>query len=65
MAEYQILTITELSEKLRVSKRTVYHFAQKGKVPGAFKFGRHWRFRKDMIEQWIEEQTNPQLRNLA
>ena len=55
----ELLTVEDLSKKLKVPMRTVYLFAQKGKIPGAFKFGRHWRFRLDMIEEWIEEQTRP------
>ena len=61
----EILTVTELSEQLRVPKRSIYLFAKKGIVPGAFKVGRHWRFRKDMIERWIEEQTKPQVTGRA
>ena len=55
------LSIRDLSKKLHVPKSTVYLLAQQKKIPGAFKFGRHWRFRRDMIEAWIDEQTKPQV----
>ena len=55
----EFLTVIELSKKLQVPKSTVYLLAKQKKIPGAFRFGRHWRFRRDMIEEWIEEQTKP------
>ncbi|MCG3139111.1 MAG: hypothetical protein HJJLKODD_02989 [Phycisphaerae bacterium] len=45
-----VLTITELSEYLKVSRSTLYKLAQEGKVPGQ-KVGRHWRFRKKTIDK--------------
>lgn len=52
-----IMTLDELSDMLRINKRRAYFFALKGKIPGGFKVGKAWRFRRDMVEQWIEEQT--------
>ena len=49
-----ILTIDELSEYLKISKSTLYKLAQAGKVPGQ-KIGRHWRFHKERIDQWLKE----------
>lgn len=49
-----ILTIEELSGYLKISKSTLYKLAQAGKVPGQ-KVGRHWRFRKEAIDRWLEE----------
>jgi excisionase family DNA binding protein len=54
----KFLTIDDLSSQWQIPKRTVYKFAQEGRIPGAMKFGRHWRFRADMVERWIESQTN-------
>jgi excisionase family DNA binding protein len=48
-----VMTIAELSEYLRVPKSTLYKLAQEGKVPGQ-KVGRHWRFRKEAIDRWLE-----------
>jgi len=58
----ELLTIDDLSKKLKIQKRSIYFFAQQGKIPGAFKFGKHWRFRQDMIDQWIDEQTKPKVK---
>lgn len=49
-----ILTIEELSSYLKISKSTLYKLAQEGKIP-CQKVGRHWRFRKESIDRWLEE----------
>ena len=47
-----IFTIEELAEYLKVAKSTLYKVAQEGKVPGQ-KVGKHWRFRKGAIDEWL------------
>jgi len=47
-----VMTITELSTYLKVSKSSLYKLAQEGKVP-CRKVGRHWRFHKVVIERWL------------
>jgi len=49
-----VMTITELAEYLKVSRSTLYKLAQEGKLPGQ-KVGRHWRFHKALIDQWLGE----------
>lgn len=49
-----ILTIDELSAYLKISKSTLYKLAQKGAIPGQ-KIGKHWRFKKDIIDQWLAD----------
>lgn len=51
----EILTVIDVAKFLRIPKTTVYLLAQRGRLP-AFKVGRHWRFRKAMIEQWLQGQ---------
>lgn len=48
-----ILTLNELAAYLRLAKSTTYKLAQEGKIPGQ-KVGRHWRFRKDAIDRWLD-----------
>ncbi len=48
-----VLTIEELAEYLKISKSTLYKLAQEGRIPGQ-KVGKHWRFRKDAIDRWLE-----------
>jgi excisionase family DNA binding protein len=51
-----VLTIDELADYLKISKSTLYKLAQEGRVPGQ-KVGRHWRFRKETIDRWLERDT--------
>jgi len=50
----EVLTIDELAQYLKIPKSTLYKLAQEGKVP-AQKVGRHWRFRKEAIDRWLEQ----------
>jgi len=48
-----VLTIDELSTYLKIPKSTLYKLVREGKVP-CQKIGRHWRFRKQAIDRWLE-----------
>jgi excisionase family DNA binding protein len=48
----EILTVDEAAELLRIPRSTVYKLAQLGKIP-AQKVGRHWRFHRDTLVDWI------------
>jgi excisionase family DNA binding protein len=47
-----IMTITEAADYLRVSRSSLYKLAQGGKIP-CQKVGRHWRFHRVTLENWI------------
>jgi len=49
-----ILTIAELSDYLKIPKSTLYKLVREGKIPSQ-KIGRHWRFRKEAIDQWLSQ----------
>ena len=49
-----VMTIGELSGYLKIPLSTLYKLAQQGKVP-CQKVGRHWRFRKEAIDRWLEQ----------
>ena len=51
-----VLTLAELSVYLKIPKSTVYRLAQGGRIPGQ-KVGRHWRFRKERIDAWLDERS--------
>ena len=55
-SQYDILTIPDVANLLRVAEKTVYGLAQKGDLP-AFKVGGQWRFRRTAIDSWIEVKT--------
>lgn len=47
-----VMTIDDLAVYLKLSTSTLYKLCAEGKVPG-HKVGRHWRFHKDVIDQWL------------
>lgn len=51
-----VLTRDELSEYLKIAKSTLYKLAQEGSIP-AQKVGKHWRFRKAAIDQWLRSRA--------
>jgi excisionase family DNA binding protein len=46
------MTIAEVAEYLRIPRGSVYKLAQRGRIP-CQKVGRHWRFRREAIDQWL------------
>lgn len=52
-----VLTIKELSEYLKIPISTLYKLCQEGRLPSQ-KVGRHWRFRKEAIDRWLENREH-------
>jgi excisionase family DNA binding protein len=48
-----VMTLREASEYLGVSPDTLYKYLSQGRVP-AFKLGNRWRFKKDLLDRWME-----------
>jgi excisionase family DNA binding protein len=53
----EVLTIIELARYLRIPRATAYKLAQQGRIP-CQKVGRHWRFRKEAVDRWLERQDH-------
>ena len=51
------LTVTELSEYLKLPEETVYKYARTGRIP-ASKVGRYWRFERSKIDRWVDDHSN-------
>jgi len=49
---YDVFNIDELSDYLKIPKSTLYKLVRQGKIP-AQKVGRHWRFHKEAIVDWL------------
>ncbi|RKZ32147.1 hypothetical protein DRQ33_06400 [bacterium] len=49
----EIMTVVEVARYLKIKPQTIYKWAQDGKIPAA-KFGREWRFRKSLLDAWID-----------
>ncbi|WP_374854976.1 helix-turn-helix domain-containing protein [Acinetobacter indicus] len=56
----QIMTVKDVASYLKLNQRTVYRMATSAKIP-AFKVGTSWRFKREDLEKWIEEQKNNKL----
>ena len=50
-----LLTVKQLAAFLSVNERTVLKLVAEGALPGV-KVGNQWRFRKAMIETWLDDQ---------
>lgn len=55
----EILTLKEVAEYLKLAEKTAYRLAADGKLPG-FKVGGSWRFKREDVQNWIEEQKDNQ-----
>jgi len=50
----KLMTVKEVAEYLQLDEHTVYRMARKGEIP-AYKIAGQWRFKKELIEQWLEK----------
>ncbi|AQP36673.1 MULTISPECIES: methylation-associated defense system helix-turn-helix domain-containing protein MAD1 [Vibrio] len=55
----QILTLKEVAAYLKLAEKTAYRLASEGKLPG-FKVGGSWRFKREDLEAWIQENKSKQ-----
>jgi excisionase family DNA binding protein len=51
-----IMTVDEVSVYLNLHPLTVRRLARDGEIP-AMKIGRQWRFKRDLLDQWLEQQS--------
>src|ERR1700680_2943959 len=55
--DYEILTMKEICDLLKVHPSTVYKLIKQGEIP-AFRIGSEWRFRRDTILRLLSERSN-------
>ena len=53
----QIMTLREVAQYLGLHAMTVYKLTREGRVPAA-KIGGQWRFKRDVLDQWLESQMH-------
>ena len=56
MVPMTLMTIEDLAAYLKVSRRTIYEWLKYHKIP-AVKIIGQWRFQKEKIDTWMEEQS--------
>ena len=49
LALNEVLTAEELAARLKVPLSTIEELARKGKLPGSFRVGKHWRFDVELL----------------
>ena len=53
MSNEEIMTVAEVAKYLKLKPQTIYKWAQDGRIPAA-KLGREWRFKRSIIDRWID-----------
>jgi len=56
-----IMTLEEVAKYLKMKPQTIYLWAQKSNIP-AVKLGKEWRFRKDVIDEWLNQRFDEKFR---
>ena len=53
-----VMTLREASEYLGISPDTLYKYLNEDRISGvAFKLGNRWRFKKDLLDRWMEKKS--------
>lgn len=55
MNESPMMTLNQVADYLKVHPSTIYRQMKKHGLPG-FKIGRDWRYNREHIEQWCQQQ---------
>ena len=51
-----IMTVHDIAGYLRLSEAKVYRMAKDGCIP-ALRIGKTWRFKRELIDEWIRRET--------
>ncbi len=57
-SEDRLLDIDQLATYIGVPRQTIYRWRMEGKGPRASKLGRHLRYRRADIDEWIQDQQD-------
>jgi excisionase family DNA binding protein len=53
----EVMDIRQAADYLGISADSLYKYASEGFIP-AFKLGNRWRFKRSLLESWIEQQSS-------
>ena len=56
VAVREVMDIRQAADYLGISSDSLYRYASEGFVP-AFKLGNRWRFRKSLLDSWMDEKS--------
>lgn len=57
MDYFQLYTVDEIANILKVTKRTIYNYIRSGAMK-AIKVGKYWRVKHEDFEQFLSTKTN-------
>lgn len=58
MEPKEVMTLREASQYLGISPDTLYKYLSEDRISGvAFKLGNRWRFKKDLLDRWMEKKS--------
>lgn len=52
----EVMNITQTARYLGISTDTLYKYVYAEKIP-AFKLGNRWKFKKSILDKWMETQS--------
>jgi len=52
----EVMNIRQASQYLGVSPDTLYKYVSEERIP-AFKLGNRWKFKKSLLDTWMEDQS--------
>jgi excisionase family DNA binding protein len=52
----EVMTLREASQYLGITPDTLYKYLGDKSIP-AFKLGNRWRFKKDLLDRWMERKS--------
>jgi excisionase family DNA binding protein len=58
----EVMNIRQASVYLGVSRDTLYRYIYEDRIP-AFKLGNRWKFKKTVLDRWIDKQISLVNRN--
>ena len=57
MEPREVMSLRQASQYLGVSPDTLYRYICEGEVP-AFKLGNRWKFKKAILDRWMERKMS-------
>lgn len=55
-APREVMDIRQAASYLGISADSLYRYASEGTVP-AFRLGNRWRFKRDLLDRWMERES--------
>jgi excisionase family DNA binding protein len=57
----RLMTLSDLSDMLGVPVATLYGWRHRGEGPQGYRIGRHVRYRRSAVEEWLRAQADARM----